>query len=74
MMKTESPKTLAMELTERVKNVSANLPPEKLKIMGRMIEEFKGSGVESPSLKGPASFDGHSLTLTTRSGQSLPRS
>jgi peroxiredoxin len=51
MMESEKPKTLAMELTELVKNVSANLPPEKLKAFGRMIEEFKGNGVESRALK-----------------------
>jgi len=50
-MKTEKPKTLAMELAELVKNVGANLPPEKLKIMGRVIEELKTGGVGSHALK-----------------------
>jgi len=51
MVNNEKPKTLAMELSELIMNVGANLPLEKLKILGRMIEEFKGSGVESRALK-----------------------
>lgn len=51
MIEDQNPKTLAVELAELVKNVSANLPPEKFKIFGRMIEEFKGSGVENRALK-----------------------
>lgn len=50
-MMTEKPKTLAEDLSELVKTVSANLPPEKLKMMGRMIEEFKTDGVENRALK-----------------------
>lgn len=50
-MATESQKMLGMELAELVKNVGASLPPEKLKMLGSMIEEFKGNGAESRALK-----------------------
>lgn len=51
MMTTEKPNPLAEELAEFLKTVSGNLPPETLKTMARVIEEFKTSGVESRALK-----------------------
>lgn len=50
-MRTENQKTLATELAEVVQNVSANLPPEKLKTFGRFMDELKRAGLEGRALK-----------------------